>query len=146
MWPVLVELLQLAPHVTRLVPVADRYLQSKADGRDVQRRALEEMADRLHGDMEETAEGMRGDLAQLVAAQAGIYDQLNQQSETLASIAADVRATRLASDEVETRMTRLEARIQRLWVTVFAGMIVLAILAAVLIAMLLHIQQHLHSS
>jgi len=43
-------------------------------------------------------------------------------------------------------MTRLEARIQRLWVTVFAGMIVLAILAAVLIAMLLHIQQHLHSS
>ena len=146
MWPVLVQLLQLAPHVTRLVPVADRYLQSKADGRDVQRRALEEMADRLHGDMEETAEGMRGDLAQLVAAQAGIYDQLNQQSETLASIAADVRATRLASDEVETRMTRLEARIQRLWVTVFAGMIVLAILAAVLIAMLLHIQQHLHSS
>jgi len=146
MWPVLVELLQLAPHVTRLVPVADRYLQSKADGRDVQRRALEEMADRLHGDMEETAEGMRGDLAQLVAAQAGIYDQLNQQSEALASIAADVRATRLASDEVETRMTRLEARIQRLWVTVFAGMIVLAILAAVLIAMLLHIQQHLHSS
>jgi hypothetical protein len=146
MWPALVQLLELAPHVTRLVPMADRYLQSKAENRNLQRRAVEEMADRLRGDMGQIAEGMRGDLTQLAAAQAGIYHQLNQQSETLASLAADIRATRLTSDEIEARMRGMEARMARLWMIFIAGMIVLAILAAVMIAMLLHIRQSLHGS
>ena len=94
MWPALVQLLELAPHVTRLVPMADRYLQSKADSGKAQRRAMEEMAERLRGDMGQLADGLRRDLTQLAAAQAGIYHQLNQQSETLARLAADMRATR----------------------------------------------------
>jgi chromosome segregation ATPase len=146
MWPTLVQLLRLAPHVTRLMPVANQYLQSKSEGREMQRRALEETTDRLRDDVGQMAEGMHGDLAQLAAAQAGIYDQLNQQSETLASIAADVRTMRLANDEIETRMKGMEARMQRLWMICLAGMIVLVILGAVLIAMLLPMRQALHGS
>jgi chromosome segregation ATPase len=146
MWPALVQLLQLAPHVTRLVPVADRYLQSKAESRSLQGRSLEEAVDRLRGDMGQMAEGMRGDFTQMAAAQADISHQLNQQHETLATIAADVRTMRLASDEIETRLTRMEARMQRLWMTFVPGMLVLAILAAVMIAMLLHIRWSLHGS
>jgi hypothetical protein len=134
MWPALVQLLELAPHVTRLVPMADRYLQSKAENRKLQRRALEDMADRMRGDMGQMAEGMRGDLTQLAAAQAGIYHQLNQQSETLARIAADVRTTRLTSDEIESRMARIETRLSRLWLAFFAGLIVVVIFAAGVIA------------
>ena len=133
MWPALVQLLELAPHVTRLVPMADRYLQSKADSGKAQRRALEEMADRLRGDMGQISEGMRADLTR-------VGQQLNQQSETLASLAADMRATRLKSDELEARMRGMEARAARLWMIIIAGMIVLAILAAVTIAMLVHIR------
>ena len=135
MWPVLVQLLKLAPHVTRLVPAADRYLQSRAENRNLQRLAMEEMAARLHGDM-----------GQLAEAHAGIYDQVNQQSETLARIEADVRTMRLTSDEIEARMKGMEARMARLWMIFIAGMLVLAILAAVMIAMLLHIRQSLHGS
>jgi hypothetical protein len=135
MWPALVQLLELAPHVTRLVPAADRYLQSRAENRNLQRLAMEEMAARLHGDM-----------GQLAEAQAGIYDQVNQQSETLARIEADVRTMRLTSDEIEARMKGMEARMAWLWMIFIAGMIVLAILAAVMIAMLLHIRQSLHGS
>jgi hypothetical protein len=144
----LVQLLELAPHVTRLVPMADRYLQSRAQVRDTQRRALEQMADGLRGDLGQLADRMRGDLTQLAAAQAGIYHQLNQQSETLAKIAADMRATRLTSDELDTRLTRIETRMTRLWITVFAGLIVFVIFAAGVIAVfaVLHIRQYLHGS
>jgi hypothetical protein len=149
MWPkALAQLLELAPHVTRLVPVADRYLQSKAEVRDSQRRALEQMADGLRGDMGHLAEGMRGDLTQLAAAQAGIYHQLNQQSETLAKIAVDVRTTRLTCDEMDIRMTRIEKRMSRIWITFFAGLVVFVIFAAGVIAVfaVLHIRQYLHGS
>jgi hypothetical protein len=149
MWPkALVQLLELAPHVTRLVPMADRYLQSRAETRDTQRRALEQMADGLRGDMGQLADRMRGDLTQLAAAQAGIYHQLNQQSETLAKIAADMRATRLTSDDIETRMSQMEKRMSRLWITLFAGLILFVIFAAGVIAVIavLHTRQHLHGS
>ena len=149
MWPkALVQLLELAPHVTRLVPVADRYLQSKAEGRDAHRRALEQMAEGLRGDVGQIGESVRGDLRQMAAAQAGIYHQLNQQSETLAKIATDVRSIRLASDEMDARMTRLEMRISRLWLTFFAGLIVFVIFTAGVMAVfaVIHIRQYLHGS
>ncbi len=138
MWPkALAQLLELAPHVTRLVPVADRYLRSKAENRDASRRVMEQMAD-----------GLRNDLGQIAAAQAGIYHQLNEQSETLARIAADMRSIRLASDEMETRMTRIETRVSRLWITFFAGLIAFVVFAAGVVAVfaVFHIHQYLHGS
>jgi hypothetical protein len=149
MWPkALAQLLELAPHVTRLVPVADRYLQSKAESRDASWRAIEQMADGLRGDLGQIAEGMGGNLRQIAATQAGIYHQLNEQSETLSKIAADMRAARLTSDEIETRMTRIETRVSRLWVTFFAGLIVFVIFTAGVVAVfaVIHIHQYLHGS
>jgi hypothetical protein len=149
MWPkALAHLLELAPHVTRLVPVADRYLQTKAEGRDAHRRALEQMAEGLRGDVGQIGESVRGDLRQIAAAQAGIYHQLNQQGEMLAKIAMDLRAVRLASDEMETRMTRMETRISRLWLAFFAGLIVFVIFTAGVVAVfaVIHIRQYLHGS
>jgi hypothetical protein len=149
MWPkALAQLLELAPHVTRLVPVADRYLQSKAESRDASRRAMQQMADTLRVDLGQIGEGVRGDLRQIAAAQAGIYHQLNDQSETLSRIAADMRTTRLASDEIEIRMTRIETRLSRLWITFFAGLIVFVIFTAGVVAVfaVIHIRQYVHGS
>jgi t-SNARE complex subunit (syntaxin) len=136
MWPVLVQLLKLAPHVTRLAPVADRYLQSKSDNGKSQRRALDEMGERLRGDLGQLAEGMRGDLTQLAVAQAGIEQQMTQQSEALTSIAADVRAMRLASDEFEARLTRIERGLQRLWMMLLVALIVFVIFGVGMIVVL----------
>jgi hypothetical protein len=138
MWPkALIQLLELAPHVTRLVPMADRYLQSRAEGRDTQRQALEQLAD-----------GIRGDLKQLAVAQTGIYQQLNQQGETLAGIAADMSAMRLTTDELDIRLTRIETRMSSLRIMFFAGLIVSAICAAGVIAVFvaLHLGKTLHGS
>jgi septal ring factor EnvC (AmiA/AmiB activator) len=146
MWPVLVQLLKLAPHMTRLAPVADRYLQTRAEGRDSERRAVEHTVDGLRGDLAQTAERMQGDLTQVNAAQAAMVQQLEEQSETLAGLASDMRATRLRSDEIEVGIKAMEARMARLWMILIAGIVVLAILAAVMIAMLLHMRQSLHGS
>ncbi len=129
------QLLELAPHITRLVPAADRYLQSRSDGRESQRVAMEQLA-----------EGLRGDVGTIAAAHAGIAETLKEQSEALAGVAIDVKATRLASDALEARLQGLEARMARLWTLVLAGMVVLAILAVGTIAVLLHVGQSFHGS
>jgi len=136
MWPkALMQLLELAPHITRLVPAADRYLQSRSDGRESQRVAMEQMA-----------EGLRGDLKLMAAAQAGFDEKLTQQGETLAGVVTDVRAARVSSDAIEARLQGLEARMARLWTLMLAGMIVLAILGLVSIAVLLHVEHSVHGS
>ncbi len=133
------QLIELAPHVTRLVPMADRYLQSKTDSGKAQRRALEEMAERLRGDIGQAREEMRGELTQ-------VGQQLQAQSATLASLAENVQAARRSSDEMEARLKGMEARMARLGMILIAGMVVLAILAVVIIAMLLHLGQSVHGS
>ena len=149
MWPkTLAQLLELAPHITRLVPMADRYLQSKADRREASQRAMEQLADGLRGDLANIADGLRGDMGQMAAAQAGIYHQLKEQSDTLARIAADVRATRLATDEMEAGLARIEARVSKLWITLFAGVVLVGLIAAAILTVfaVLHVHQFLHSS
>ena len=146
MWPVLVQLLKLAPHVTRLAPVADRYLQSRADNGESQRRALDEMGERLRGELALTGERMHGDVTRLTETQAGILQQLTEQSEALERIAAESHSARMASEALDERIRGMEAQMARLWMIFIAGIIVLAILAAVMIALLLHIRQSLHGS
>ena len=143
MWPkAFLQMLELAPHVTRLVPMADRYMQSRAEVRDRQRRELEQM----RGEMGQLADGVRGDLNQLAAAQAGIYHQLSEQGDTLTKISADVRAIRSSCEEMEERLTQIEKRISRLWITVFVGLVLFVIFAAAVSAVfaVLHIRQYFH--
>jgi phage-related tail protein len=97
MWPK--ALLELAPHLVRLVPAANRFFQDKASGEDADHKAMEAMA-----------EGLRGDLGQVTAAHAGLYRQLNEQSEALAGIKASVEEARLTAASAEGRVARLQRR------------------------------------
>lgn len=149
MWPkALVQLLELAPHVTRLVPVADRYLQSKAEARDANRLALQDLNDSFRADMGLLSEGLRGDLAQIAAAHASLYRQLNEQSETLTRIASDMHRTRLATEEFETRLGRIENRVSRLWITFFVVTVLAAIaaVAALIVFLLMHLHGFMHAT
>ncbi len=98
MWPkALSQLIELAPHITRLLPMADRFLQSKTASEEAARNAMEQMAD-----------GLRGDLGQVTASHAGLYRQLNDQSEKLSNIAADLHSTKLSAEAMEARLANLE--------------------------------------
>jgi septal ring factor EnvC (AmiA/AmiB activator) len=104
MWPkAFAQLIELAPHVSRLLPLADRFFQSKSAEAEASRTAMEQMA-----------EGLRGDLGQVTASHAGLYRQLNDQSEKLSTLSADLRSTRQLVESSEARMADLEKQIKGL--------------------------------
>src|ERR1700753_1365616 len=101
MWPkAIAQLMELIPHLTRLVPLLDRFFQTRAAGEDSARRAMDAMA-----------EGLRGDLGQVTASHAGLYRQLNEQSEKLSSITVDVRELKSSFKSAESRIDRLDEQI-----------------------------------
>jgi len=97
MWPAIAQLLELLPHVSRLLPMADRYFNAKTADADASRSAMEQMA-----------EGLRGDLGQVTAAHAGLYRQLNDQSEKLSNLSAASAATQHSLDAIASRLDRAE--------------------------------------
>jgi len=104
MWPkALTQLIEIAPHIVRLLPMADRFFQSKSAEQDASRTAMEQMA-----------EGLRGDLGQVTASHAGLYRQLNDQSEKLSNLSADLRSTRSAVETNEARLISIEERQRRI--------------------------------
>jgi len=128
MWPKAISsLIELAPHITRLVPLADRFFQSKSADAEASRTAMEQMA-----------AGLRGDLGQVTASHAGLYRQLNDQSEKLSDIAADVHASRLTTDALEARLTHLEQQTSQLWLLSAGAVVLLVVVCILSILILVH--------
>jgi septal ring factor EnvC (AmiA/AmiB activator) len=128
MWPKAISsLIELAPHITRLVPLADRFFQSKSADADASRSAMEQMA-----------AGLRGDLGQVTASHAGLYRQLNDQSEKLSTIAADVHAARISTDSLEARLSHLEQQHSQVWVMLAGAIVLLVVISILAILILVH--------
>jgi hypothetical protein len=124
MWPkVIAQLFELLPHVTRLVPMADRFLTSRASNDRATEAAMVAMA-----------EGVRGDLGQVTQAHAGLYRQLQEQSALIVEVKEEARGARLGVESIEARLTGLERTMatQRLTsiigMTLMAGVMILLVL------------------
>jgi hypothetical protein len=130
MWPKAISsLIELAPHITRLVPLADRFFNSKSAEADASRTAMEQMA-----------AGLRGDLGQVTASHAGLYRQLNDQSVALSAVAADIRSVKLATDSLDSRITHLESQTTRL--TQLLGIALLMLTALCILSALILVRHH----
>lgn len=129
MWPkVLVQLFELLPHITRLVPMADRYLSSKTASEKATEAAMTAMA-----------EGVRGDLGQVTKAHAGLYRQLQDQSAQIAEVGEEIKRTRLLVEQHENRMVTLESTVASLAWWIKGGVSLLIVLAAVILGLLVHL-------
>jgi hypothetical protein len=127
MWPkVIAQLFELLPHITRLVPIADRYLSAKTASEKATDAAMIAMA-----------EGVRGDLGQVTKAHAGLYRQLQEQSLQIDAVSEDVKRTRVAVEQHGHRMEVLEQQVTSLGIWVKAGVSLLAVLLVVVIVLLL---------
>src|SRR6202020_1241661 len=116
MWPkVIAQLFELLPHITRLVPMADRYLSSKTASEKATEAALTAMA-----------EGVRGDLGQVTKAHAGLYRQIQEVSAQIAEVSEDAKRTRLSIEQQGHRLESLELQVVALgrWVKVGAVLVV----------------------
>jgi aminopeptidase N len=101
MWPkALAQLIELAPHIARLLPAADRYIQAKSAGDEATRAAIAKFGDET-----------RTEIARVTSAHESIYRQLNEQGERFAQITEQVNAARAAAEAAEERAAALEQRI-----------------------------------
>jgi len=129
MWPkVIAQLFELLPHITRLVPMADKYFSSKTATEKATEAAMIAMAD-----------GVRGDLGQVTKAHAGLYRQLQEQSAQIAEVGEEVKKARLSLEQHENRMVALESSVSALEWWIKGGVSVLVVLAAVAIGLLVHL-------
>ena len=130
MWPkVIAQLVELLPHVSRLLPMADKFLSSKAAAEKANESALAAMA-----------EGVRGDLGQVTQAHAGLYRQLQDQSAQIAEVGEDSKRTRLFIEQQQQKIERLERSMASLGLWVKLGISLLSILAAIAIVLLVQLQ------
>ncbi len=126
MWPkVIAQLFELLPHISRLIPMADRYLSTKTASEKANEAAMAAMA-----------EGVRGDLGQVTKAHAGLYRQLQEQSAQLTEVSAEVKQTRAAFEQHNQRMEALERRIASLGLWIKAGVSLMVVLLVVVIVLL----------
>ena len=129
MWPkVIAQLFELLPHITRLVPMADRYFSTKTASEKATEAAMAAMAD-----------GVRGDLGQVTKAHAGLYRQLQDQSAQIAQVFEEVKQARHSVEQHEHRMVALESKVASLGWWVKAGVSLLVVLAVVVIVLLVHL-------
>ncbi len=128
MWPKAIsQLIELAPHITRLLPMADRFFDSKTADADASRTAMQQMA-----------EGLRGDLGQVTAAHAGLYRQLNDQSEKLSNIALDLSSAKRSAEAVDARLATLERQSRNQQTLLLIILLVLFAVCILLAVLLLH--------
>jgi hypothetical protein len=130
-------LLELLPHITRLVPAADKYFSSRSASERAQEAALTAMAD-----------GVRGDLGKLTAAHADIYvalkeqsAQLEEQGVRLAEAAAEAKWARVLAESAEQRFANLEKRMTlgiRLVGAVLAMLVATLVLLGVVLVKMHH--------
>jgi len=101
MWPkALAQLIELAPYIARMLPTADRYLQSRAVSDEATREALAKMGD-----------DVRTDINRVTASHEGIYRQLNEQGEKFVQLTEQMTAVREAAESAEERVAALEQRV-----------------------------------
>jgi hypothetical protein len=129
MWPKLIaQLFELLPHITRIVPMADKYFSSRTASEKATEAAMAAMA-----------EGVRGDLGQVTKAHAGLYRQLQDQSAQIGLVSEEVKLARAAAERDQHRMETLESKVAGLGLWVKGGVSLLAVLLVVVIFLLVHL-------
>ena len=150
MWPkALTQLVELAPHVTRLLPLADRFLKDKATGDEATRRALEAHGSTLEAQRSALeaqrvavtglTERLHADINGITAAQSTQISTLTRQigdlEKHLVSTRADALSAKQATESLEARLSRIEAaqgRGQTLAIVALALLVAILILIATL--------------
>ena len=126
MWPkLLAQLFELLPHVSRLIPMADRFFASRAATDRATEAAMAAMA-----------EGVRGDLGQVTKAHAGLYRQLQEQGTQLDEVRDDLKRVRTVLEQRENRIETLESQVTSLGWWVKLGVSLVVVLLAVILWLL----------
>jgi hypothetical protein len=126
MWPRLIaQLVELLPHIARLIPLADRYLTTRS--------TAEASADPAsHAALTQLTEALRSDLAAASEAQAQINSQINAQLAT--------QATQITG--LSEQLEFVTGHVKRLGVWLITSAVLNGLLLLAILALLLHSGTH----
>ena len=127
MWPKL--LLELLPHFTRLVPLADKYFSGRGDQDKAHTTALAGLS-----------EEMRGGLERVDEVHAGLQQALKEQGEQIAELGVEATRARMAVEAVDQRVSKLERRAKATLMVAEAGFILLLAVVVMLIVVLVKLR------
>ncbi len=133
MWPKLLmqylpQLVELLPHVSRVVPMADKYL--------AQRNASDAKLDEL-------AQSMRSDLGKVAKAHIALAEQLDAFATHVSEGAVEAKRARMAAELAQLRVETLEKQVAGLRTMVVAILVaVMLVLALVVLAFVLGARSH----
>ena len=123
MWPRLIaQLLELLPHVSRLVPVADKYFSTKSASERAQEAALAALA-----------ENLRTGVAGLGGTQAGLQDQLKAQAAELLLVRESLKAAQTSLAVQDNRLEAIERGVRTIRSWVAGGVILMVTMLGALI-------------
>jgi hypothetical protein len=127
MWPKI--LLELLPHFTRVLPLADRYFSNRGDQDKAHAAALSSLS-----------EEVRGGLGRVDEVQAGLQDALQAQSAQIAEVGVEATRARLAVESIEQRMAKLERRAKATLMVAEAGFVLLLVAVVMLIVVMVKLK------
>jgi chromosome segregation ATPase len=147
MWPkALSQLIELAPHITRLAPLADRFLKDKATGDEATRQALDRhrasieaqsatleaqrsavsgLSDRIHADLT----GLVTQQTTQATALATLHRQVGDLEKHLVSTRADALAAKQSAEALEGHLKTIQTGQRR---TQTLAIVAVALLVAIL--------------
>ena len=133
MWPKLFvqylpQLLELLPHVSRVVPMADKYLaqRSVSDGK-----------------LDALGESVRGDLGKVAKAHIALAEQLDAFAAHVSEGAAEAKRARMAAELAQLRVEALEKQVAGLRSLVLASLVaIVLVLGLVVLAFVLGARSH----
>jgi len=127
MWPKI--LLELLPHFTRVLPLADRYFSSRGEEDKAHAVALASLG-----------EEVRGSLERIDEVHAGLQDALKAQGEQIAEVGVEAVRARMAAEQLEQRVAKLERRAKATLMVAEAGFILLVVVVVMLIVVLVKLK------
>jgi len=124
-------LLELLPHFTRLLPVADKYFAGRSASDKAQQAALAALAAEV-----------TGGLGKAVEANAGLREQLQEQTAQISQVSVEATRARMAIESVESRVGGLERTTGLLVKLLVTALVLLVGEAAVTVVLLLKLKGH----
>jgi hypothetical protein len=129
MWPRLIsQLIELLPHATRLMPLADNYLAVRREGAKAQAGALADLAENLRVDVGRVADSYNGLARQITEQKAQI---------TVLQDAVEVLQTQSMTQTKQLEWITADVNTLRVWVKF--GVVVIVVLLLAVLALTLQI-------
>ena len=124
-------LLELLPHFARLLPIADKYFAARGASDKAQQAALTSLAAEF-----------RAGLGKATEADAGLRQQLQEQTAQVAQLSVEATRARMGIESVEARVAGLERTVGLTLKLLIAALVLLTGLAVVTVLLLLKLKGH----